>query len=301
MIQKDWLDRLTHKLLHTQGLDGLPSGGGGVTDHGALTGLADDDHPQYATDTDLANHVAAADPHTGYATDTDLSTHVAAADPHTGYLKETDVSGLGTPALTLSTTNAAGTGTTVVGTGATIAIFDLTSPSTQAFGDAAAVGSATVAARRDHKHAMPANPVSLATPAIALGSAAAAGAASTLIRSDATIAAFDATAPVTQAFSDAAAVGAAAFAARRDHKHGMPADPVPAHAAASDPHTGYQLRSEKGAASGYAGLDAGTKVPTAQLGSGTANSTSYLRGDQTWQAISTGSGETDPIVWMGGI
>lgn len=29
------------------------SGGGGVTDHGALTGLADDDHPQYALDTDL--------------------------------------------------------------------------------------------------------------------------------------------------------------------------------------------------------------------------------------------------------
>lgn len=28
--------------------------GGGVTDHGLLSGLADDDHPQYATDTDLA-------------------------------------------------------------------------------------------------------------------------------------------------------------------------------------------------------------------------------------------------------
>ncbi|MGH8651242.1 MAG: hypothetical protein ACREYE_03210, partial [Gammaproteobacteria bacterium] len=26
---------------------------GGVTDHGALTGLADDDHPQYALDSDL--------------------------------------------------------------------------------------------------------------------------------------------------------------------------------------------------------------------------------------------------------
>ena len=26
----------------------IPSGGGGVTDHGALTGLSDDDHPQYA-------------------------------------------------------------------------------------------------------------------------------------------------------------------------------------------------------------------------------------------------------------
>lgn len=36
--------------------------------------------------------------------------------------------------------------------------FDATSPSTQAFGDAAAVGTAAVAARRDHKHAMPADP-----------------------------------------------------------------------------------------------------------------------------------------------
>jgi hypothetical protein len=31
-------------------------GGGGVTDHGLLTGLADDDHPQYALDTDLGNY-----------------------------------------------------------------------------------------------------------------------------------------------------------------------------------------------------------------------------------------------------
>jgi hypothetical protein len=29
-------------------IDSLPSGGGGVTDHGALTGLTDDDHTQYA-------------------------------------------------------------------------------------------------------------------------------------------------------------------------------------------------------------------------------------------------------------
>lgn len=36
------------------------------------------------------------------------------------------------------------------------ALFDATVPSTQAFGDAAATGSAMVAARRDHKHAMPA-------------------------------------------------------------------------------------------------------------------------------------------------
>lgn len=62
-----------------------------------------------------------------------------------------------------------------------------------------------------------------ATPAIALGSSAAAGAASTVIRSDGTIAAFDTTVPSTQAFGDAAAVGTAAFAARRDHTHAMPA------------------------------------------------------------------------------
>jgi len=36
------------------------------------------------------------------------------------------------------------------------ALFDATVPETQAYGDAAAVGSAVVAARRDHKHAMPA-------------------------------------------------------------------------------------------------------------------------------------------------
>lgn len=30
--------------------------GGGITDHGGLSGLADDDHPQYATDADVAAH-----------------------------------------------------------------------------------------------------------------------------------------------------------------------------------------------------------------------------------------------------
>jgi hypothetical protein len=63
------------------------------------------------------------------------------------------------------------------------------------------------------------------TPALTLGTTAAAGAASTFVATDATLPIFDATAPTTQAFSDAAAVGAAAFAARRDHKHGMPASP----------------------------------------------------------------------------
>lgn len=62
-----------------------------------------------------------------------------------------------------------------------------------------------------------------ATPAIVLGTAAAAGSATTAVRSDATIVAFDATAPTTSAIGDSAATGSAAKAARRDHVHGREA------------------------------------------------------------------------------
>lgn len=124
------------------------------------------------------------------------------------------------------TATAAGVATTAVRTDATLAIFDATVPVTQAFSDAAATGSAAFAARRDHKHGMPANPTpSFAAPSFTLTTANATGAAATIVRSDASIAIFDGTVPVTQAFGDAAATGAAAFAARRDHVHGMPARP----------------------------------------------------------------------------
>lgn len=76
----------------------------GVTDHGALTGLTDDDHPQYHTDTrgdvryytkaqmdsslatkenvgvasaSMASHLAAVDPHTQYALDSDLTSSLS--------------------------------------------------------------------------------------------------------------------------------------------------------------------------------------------------------------------------------
>jgi hypothetical protein len=65
----------------------------------------------------------------------------------------------GTPALTLGTSNSAGTATSVIRTDATIAAFDATVPATQAFSDSAATGSATVAARRDHVHGMPVTPI----------------------------------------------------------------------------------------------------------------------------------------------
>ncbi len=68
--------------------------------------------------------------------------------------------------------------------------------------------------------------VTYGTPAIALGTSAAAGSIAEAIRRDSTIVAFDGTNPVTQAFADSAATGSAAVAARRDHKHAMPATPV---------------------------------------------------------------------------
>jgi hypothetical protein len=61
--------------------------------------------------------------------------------------------------------------------------------------------------------------MSFATPAIVLGTAAAAGAASTVIRSDSTIVAFDATVPAD--VTATAATGSAAVAARRDHVHAL--------------------------------------------------------------------------------
>lgn len=45
-----------------------------------------------------------------------------------------------------------------------------------------------------------------------------------------------------------------------------------AHAAAADPHSPYQARSEKGAANGYASLSSGILVPIAQLPVGTGAS-----------------------------
>jgi hypothetical protein len=62
--------------------------------------------------------------------------------------------------------------------------------------------------------------VAFNTPTIVLGSAAAAGAATKPIRSDATIAAFDATIPSDT--GSAGATGSAAFASRRDHVHKAP-------------------------------------------------------------------------------
>jgi len=59
------------------------------------------------------------------------------------------------------------------------------------------------------------------TPAIVLGTAAAAGSIAEAIRRDATIVAFDATTPAALTLGGSGAVGAAAVAARRDHGHAV--------------------------------------------------------------------------------
>lgn len=67
-----------------------------------------------------------------------------------------------------------------------------------------------------------------------------------------------------------------------------------AHEAAADPHTGYQKESEKAVANGYASLDAGTLVPFAQLGTGTATGSKFLRDDRTWAVPAGGGGVSLP-------
>jgi hypothetical protein len=53
-------------------------------------------------------------------------------------------------------------------------------------------------------------------------------------------------------------------------------------------HTQYQLTSAKDVANGYAGLDSGTKIPVAKLGSGAAGAgAKFLADDQTWIAVSS--------------
>lgn len=64
----------------------------------------------------------------------------------------------GTPAFTYGTSNTAGSTDEAVRRDAQLALFDSTAPTTEAFGDTAATGSAGVAARRDHLHGMPAGP-----------------------------------------------------------------------------------------------------------------------------------------------
>jgi len=56
-----------------------------------------------------------------------------------------------------------------------------------------------------------------------------------------------------------------------------------------------RISAEKGVANGYAELDSGILVPTARLGSGSADATKFLRGDRTW-AVPAGGGGADRLL-----
>jgi hypothetical protein len=103
--------------------------------------------------------------------------------------------------------------------------------------------------------------------------------------------------PTTAAPSATADPGTGLSAAHGDHRHGMPATWPPGshvHSAHSglgaDDHGQYQLRSERGSASGYAPLDSGFLVPVANLGTGTPTGSKFLRDDRTWAVPAGGGG-----------
>lgn len=107
--------------------------------------------------------------------------------------------------------------------------------------------------------------------------------------------------PSTQAFGDSATTGSGPAAAMDNHKHAMPADPVTAHEAAGDPHTGYRLESANHTHQS-SGLQGGqvteaalstSDVTTADLTTAkhgfapkAPNDTGkWLRGDATWAVL----------------
>jgi hypothetical protein len=179
----------------------------GVTDHGLLTGLADDDHSLYA----LADGTRGAFAPTSHGSHVDLASTTPAA-------------------LTPDITGAAGSGTT--------------------------------SARADHVHNVPAAaPSTNLTPA----TSNAEGSAASFARSDHTHNIVEGS-PV--ALGAANAEGSAASFARSDHVHIYPTATQVGAAAASHTHAAADVTS-------------GT-LGTARLGSGTADATKVLRGDQTW-------------------
>ena len=204
-----------------------PNGSSGAP---SFRAMADGDIPSaIARDTEI--------PTDATITTTDVTTNDASTSKHGWLLKAT------APASGLRNVVAIDNGETAY---KNAALFDATSPTTQAYGDSAAVGTAMVAARRDHKHAMPAavTDATISTSDVTTSNAStskhgweskATAPASGLrniyaidngetARTDKAL--FDATAPSTQASGDSAVVGTAMTAARRDHKHAMPTIPT---------------------------------------------------------------------------
>jgi hypothetical protein len=173
-------------------------------------------------------------------------------DPSWAAIQAGDVPTLGgMPALTLSTSNGAGGAATYVRTDATLLVFDATVPTTIQPDDAAAAGAASVAARRDHAHAI----VCAVAGTIAPDDSAAEGSAGSFARSDHTHAITCAAPDTNLAVATTNAEGGEATFARSDHSHAITSSAAPGAAAsllASDANGYLQLvRLGIGAAPSY--------------------------------------------------
>jgi hypothetical protein len=270
---------------HTHATTGLQ---GGTVDHGALTGLADDDHPQYATNAEFDDHSArhedgGADQISiaGLAgTSDELAAHLAdAADAH--------------DASAVSIADAGGdfTATTVEG----------------ALDELQADNEAHAAAADPHagyvlESLFDAKGDLIAGSADNTPAKVTAGADDTILMADAAAGAglkwVAAGTPSTQAFGDTAVVGTSDTFTRGDHKHAMMADPVTAHAAAADPHAGYRLESASGIA--YVATPASTAINSITDILIATNAQTLAAGDQlvveAWMTILNDSTATRNII-----
>lgn len=240
-----------------------PGGGEGVSNHGQLSGTsAADSHPiaaitglQAALDGKSATHSHP------YEASGAVAAHEAASDPHAQY-----TTGAEAAAAAPVQSVAGKTGTvTLVKADAGLGNVDNTS-------DAAKPVSTATQTALDLKAPL-ASPAFTGTPTgitkahVGLGSV------------DNTS---DAAKPISTATQTALDAKAASI-----HNHDAAYEAigaVAAHAAAADPHTGYQKESEKGQANGYASLGAGGLVPIAQIASGTPTGAKFVRDDGTLAA-----------------
>ncbi len=180
-------------------------------DHGAMSGLNDDDHTHYYNQTRGDARYATITSLSGYAAATHASAHLPG----------------GSDALTTAAANQITVTTAAVGTATSFARSDhVHSVSTGTPSDilvqTAAEGTATSLARSDHKH----NVSTAAAGSISPDDAAAVGTASSLSRSDHKHAITTAVAGAS-AVGDSAAEGTATSFARSDHKHSREAFTTP--------------------------------------------------------------------------